>query len=326
MARVHLLTVHPESDSRARGGYVSILENAHADRFKIHQLVDDPESADLILFAEIETGRLCEYVRPHPYIKRFRSKCFMFSTDWRVVPFLPGVYTALEKSWYLPRRVRPGFYPKCLINPLVKFEPDAPRDLLYSFMGDVNTAPVRRVLAQLKHPRGEWVDTSHESQAVAWKGSAEQREIFWKRYVELAKRSPFILCPRGVAPASIRMYEAMMMGRVPVVLADEWPRPEGPAWDKFCIFVEEKDALSVPRILEEREGEARAMGLLARSEWEKFFSPEVLFHRLVELCLEIKTARRFPEGLARWSIAPQLLRSRHVREFLRLVKQSVKGR
>lgn len=326
MPRVHLLTVHPESDSRARGGYLSILENARLDRFKVHELVDDPQTADLILFAEIETGRLCQYIRPHPYLKRFRSKCFMYSTDWRIVPFLPGVYTSLEKSWYLPRRVRPGFYPSCLINPLVKFEPDAPRDLLYSFMGDINTAPVRRVLAQLKHPRGEWVDTSRESQAVMWKGSAEQREVFWKRYVDLAKRSRFILCPRGTAPASIRMYESMMMGRAPVVLADEWPRPEGPAWDKFCIFVEEKDALSVPRILEEREGDAQAMGLLARAEWEKFFSPEVVFHRLVELCLEIKAARRFPEGLARWSITPQLLRPRHVREFLRLVKQAVKGR
>jgi hypothetical protein len=325
MARIHLLTVHPESDTRARGGYLSLKENALADRFKLHQLVDDPEAADIILFVEIDVGRLCEHVLRHPYLKRFRSKCFMFSTDWRVIPFLPGVYTALEKKYYLPRRVRPGFYLSCMINPLIKFEPAPERDLLYSFMGDVQTAPVRRVLAGLEHPRSLWVDTSRESQAVMWKGSAEQREIFWKRYADVMRRSKFVLCPRGLAPSSIRLFETMCMGRVPVVLADEWVSPQGPRWEKFIIQIPERDARSVPRILEEREGEAFELGLVARSEWEKYFSSDIVFHRIIELCLEIKRARRLPEPLARLSILPQLLRWHVFREYLRTLKQAVKG-
>ena len=114
MARIHLLTVYPESDPRSQGGYLSLRENALMDRFKIHRLVDDPEEAEIILFVEVDVGRFCERVLKHPYIKRFRQKCFLFCTDYRVLPFLPGVYTALEKRSYLPRRVRPGFYPSCL--------------------------------------------------------------------------------------------------------------------------------------------------------------------------------------------------------------------
>ena len=104
MARVHLLTVHPKTDTKASSWYVCLKENALADPFKIHRLVADPDEADLIIFVEIDAGRLCESVLKHPYIKRFREKCYMFSTDWRVIPFIPGIYTAVEKSWYLPSR------------------------------------------------------------------------------------------------------------------------------------------------------------------------------------------------------------------------------
>jgi hypothetical protein len=317
MARIHLLTVYPESDLRSRGGYLALMENARVDRFKIHQLVDDPETADIVLFVEVDIGRFCEKVLKHPYTKRFREKCFMFSSDYRVIPFLPGVYTALEKSWYLRRRTRPGFYLSCMINPLIKFEPDANRDLLYSFMGDVQTAPVRRALARLEHPRGLWVDTSRESQAAMWNASAEQRAVFWKRYADAGRRSQFILCPRGVAPSSIRLFETMCLGRVPVILADEWVPPQGPRWENFSIQIPERDFRRVPGIMEERKADAFEMGLAARNEWEEYFSPEVVFHRVVELCLEIQKSRRLPEALVRLSIIPQLLRGHVIREYLR---------
>jgi hypothetical protein len=323
MARIHLLTAHPESDLAARGGYLSFQENVRADRMKVHRVVDDPEEADIILFVEVDVGRFCEKVLRHPYLKRFRQKCFMFSSDWRVIPFLPGIYTSLEKSWYLPRRTRPGFYLGCLINPLVKFEPGGERDLLYSFMGDISTAPVRKALAGLEHSRGRFVDTSRENQDVMWRSSAEERTAFWNRYVETARRSKFILCPRGISPSSIRLFETMCLGRAPVILADEWVAPGGPRWETFSIQIPEREARSVARILEEKEASAFEMGQLARTEWEKYFSPEILFHRAVELCLEIKKARRLPETLARLSIIPQLLRRQVIREFLRSLKAAV---
>ena len=323
MARVHLLTVHPESDLRARAGYLCLKDSAFSDQFKVHQLVEDPEEADLILFAEIDSGRFSENVLKHPYVRRFRQKCFMFSTDWRVIPFIPGVYTALEKSWYLPSRARPGFYISCRMNPLtlINFKHHVECDLLYSFMGDVQTAPVRSALAQLEHPRGLFVDASQDSQTVMWNASAERLAVFWKRYVALARRSKFILCPRGLAPSSIRLFETMCMGRVPVILSDEWVPAGGPQWESFSIQIPERDVRWVPRILEERESAAFEMGLLARAEWKKYFSPDVVFHRVVDLCLEIQKARQLPEALDRLSILPQLLRGHVIREYLRAWKQ-----
>jgi hypothetical protein len=304
---------------------MSFRENALADRFKIHRLVDDPVEADIILFAEVDVDRFCDGVRRHPLVARFREKCFIFCTDYRALPFLPGIYTGLEKRTYMPSRTRSGFYFDCLSNPRIAFDKSSERDLLYSFVGDVQTHPVRRTLAKLQHPRGLFVDSSAESQLVMWRGTPDQRAVFWDRYAQIARRSKFILCPRGVAPSSIRLFETMCLGRVPVVLADQWVRPDGPEWDSFLLQIPERDAASVLRIMEEKEDRATELGLRARAEWEKYFAPDIVFHRAVEECLALQKARRLPESLARFSIIPQLLQFQVIREYLRKWKNHLVG-
>jgi hypothetical protein len=113
------------------------------------------------------------------------------------------------------------------------------------------------------------------------------------------------------------------MGRVPVILSDEWVHPHGPQWEKFSIQIPERDVRRVPRLLEEKEATAFEMGLLARAEWEKYFSPDIVFHRAVELCLDIQKSRRLPEALDRLSIIPHLLRPHVIREYLRTWKKSL---
>ena len=146
----------------------------------------------------------------------------------------------------------------------------------------------------------------------------EQRERldYDRRYAELCKASKFVLCPRGLSVSSIRLFETMRMGRVPVILADGWVAPEGPRWEKFSIRIPESEFAQIPRLLECRESEAIAMGELARREWEEWFSDDVLFHRLVELCLDIKRKRTIPESLARWPVYFQFLRPFHFRRLV----------
>jgi hypothetical protein len=103
---------------------------------------------------------------------------------------------------------------------------------------------------------------------------------------------------------------------VPVILSDDWIAPAGPAWEKFSIRVRESEYAAIPRLLEQREAEAIEMGERARQEWEEWFSDEVLFHRLVELSLDIKENRTLPESLARWPVYLQYLRPFHLRRRL----------
>lgn len=51
------------------------------------------------------------------------------------------------------------------------------------------------------------------------------------------KESSFSLCPAGTGPNSIRLWEAIGAGAIPVILAENWAPPGNRAlWDAACLF------------------------------------------------------------------------------------------
>jgi hypothetical protein len=320
MARVFLLSATPEQDQTDfnLAPLRDLQQSAKLDRFRIHLLTEDPDSAELIIFAEFYgAGWYFERVRQHALVRNYREKCFLFCANPFVIPFLPGVYAGVERRWSSPR-TRPGFYLGRTKNNFTTFSPPAD-DLpyLFSFMGSVRNAPVRRKIATLKHDRSFFQNTTEDFDRILDRRMGRRERLDYdRRYAEVAKASKFVLCPRGLSVSSIRLFETMRMGRVPVILADEWVAPAGPRWDAFAIRIRENEFAEIPRLLEQREAEALAMGELARREWEEWFSDEVLFHRLVELCLDIKRKRKLPESLGRWPVYLQRLRPFHLRRML----------
>jgi len=113
---------------------------------------------------------------------------------------------------------------------------------------------------------------------------------------------------------------------VPVILSDEWLEPQGPCWEKFSLRVPEADVALIPALLEERETAAVEMGLLARAQWEEWYSERVCFHRVIEWCLDIKRRRRIPESWARFFPYIQYLRPFHFRHLLRTKYRAWQGR
>ena len=320
MAQALLLSATPRGDESIENlqALIDLRERAARDRFGVHSLTDDPEAADLIVFVEAYgAGFYFEKVRAHPLTRRYREKCFLFCCNPYVIPLLPGIYTGIEKPWASSRTVS-GFYLGLTRNPFTTFAPPA-EDLpyLYSFVGSTQNAGVRGRLATLVHPRGLVQDTSADYKRVLHgEMNARERRDYDRRYAEATKASKFVLCPRGISVSSIRVFETMSMGRVPVILSDDWVPPPGPSWDKFAIRVQESDWANVPLMLEEREHEAVAMGQLARAQWDEWFSDEVAFHRVIESCLAIKLRRRLPESLARWPVYLQFLRRFHLRRIV----------
>jgi Exostosin family len=320
MARVFLLSATPADDD-TDFNLAPLLEAqrcAELDRFHVHSLTDDPESADLIIFVEFYGGGwYFERVRAHPLVRKFREKCFLVCSNPFVIPFLPGVFTGIEKRW-ASARTRPGFYLGRAKNEFTTYTPTA-HDLpyLFSFMGAVRNAPVRQKLAALSHPRAFFQDTTAEFDRVLFRKMGRRERLdYERRYAELIKASKFVLCPRGLSASSIRVFETLRMGRVPVILSDTWIPPRGPHWEECAIQVGERDFARIPRLLEERETEAVEMGERAREEWERWFSDEVLFHHLVELCLDIKKRRRIPEEVGRWAAYLHYLQPFHLRRLL----------
>jgi exostosin family protein len=321
MARVFLFSVTPEDDQTDYNlaPLLDLRKSVELDRFRLHTVTDDPDAADLIIFAEFYgAGWYFERLRRHSLLRKHRDKCFLFCANPYVIPFLPGVYTGVEERWS-SSRTRPGFYLGRTRNEFtVAFDPPA-HDLpyLFSFMGSVRNAPIRRKLVTLRHDRSFFQDTGEEFDRLLNR-KMEQRERldYERRYAELTKASKFVLCPRGQSVSSVRLFETMRMGRVPVILSDGWVAPAGPRWERFALRIREREFAKIPRLLEQREAEAVEMGELARKEWQEWFSDEVLFHRLVELCLDIKQKRRLPENMARWPVYLQYLRPFHLRRML----------
>jgi len=312
MARVHLLSATPAGDPNPEhlAPLLDLRSRATRDRFGIHTLVQDAEGADLILFVEsYGAGWHYEQVRRHPFTRRYREKCFLFSSNPYAIPFLPGIYTGIDRPW-TSRRTASGFYLGTPANEFTTFAaptPDVPH--LFSFVGSTRNASVRSEIAKLQHPRGFIQDTSSDYERVLQREMApEERSAYHRRYAERTHASKFVLCPRGLSPSSIRLFETMRMGRPPVILADDWVEPFGPPWSDFSIRVAERDCHQLPKILEAREGDAVAMGNRARAAWLDWFSEEAAFHRVVQWCQQIQERRVVPESLGRFSAYLHYLR------------------
>jgi hypothetical protein len=321
MASVLVLSATPRDDQSdynlapAR----AFEEAAAVDRFKMHMLTNDAERADIILFAEFHgAGLHFERIRRHPLVRRFREKCFVFCSNAFVIPFLPGIYASIEKRWS-SRRTRSGFYVGLPANEFTTYTPPT-NDLpyLFSFMGSIANARVRRDLATLTHARNFFQNTSEEFERLLQRRmDPRERRDYYRRYGELTKATKFVLCPRGLGASTIRLFETIRMGRVPVILSDAWVEPEGPRWREISIRIPERDFAQLPEVLEQREPEAVAMGELARAEWDEWFSDEVVFHRTVECCLSTRQQRRLPESIARLPAYLQYLRPFHFRQVVR---------
>ena len=68
-------------------------------------------------------------------------------------------------------------------------------------------------------------------------------EALRSEYLENIKSSDYVLCVRGNGNYSIRLYEALCMGRIPVIVNTGVVLPfEGHLpWKDFCVWVEEKE-------------------------------------------------------------------------------------
>jgi hypothetical protein len=279
-----------------------LKHSAEVDRFGQHSLTEDPAEADIILFGEMGTaGKFAEMVRAHPYYRRFGEKCFIFDSSDFCSPTMPGVYASLTQAQYQQGYARTGFYLYLIENAFITPQPlTGSEKYLASFVGSRLTHPVREKLFELQQPNICLKDTSAYGAHTTYHGEPGERARFWEEYANSIAGARFSLCPRGRGAGSIRLFESMKMGRACVIISDAWQPNEHIDWSEFSIRVAEQDVTRVPEILERESHRAAQMGVRARQVWEEHFSEQVRFHRVVELCLEIR--RQGGNGrLARWS-------------------------
>ncbi len=290
-----------------RGGALRALrESAAHDPMGVHRLTDDPAHADVILFVEVSNvGPSLRSVRHHPLYRQHRDRSFAYSEYDFIVPLVPGIYPSASGRWNVGNRARGGPYAswhaRTVEVPALRGRPR----YLFSFVGAAHHHPVRRAVMRLQHAGALLADTGWWY-ATADK-SADRVATYRAQYEQSLADSLFVLCPRGMGASSVRLFDVMQAGRVPVILSDEWLSPEGPDWSSFSLRVKEGHVEQIPALLEARAPEAVEMGRRARQAWETWFHPDRLFHHFTEACLSIRRARTLPERVARPLAASQFV-------------------
>ena len=79
-----------------------------------------------------------------------------------------------------------------------------------------------------------------------------------QRYNNILSDSIFSLCPEGTGPNTIRLWESMAIGVIPVIFSDDWipPKITGLDWSDFSVFIKNtnlKDTISILSSFSEEE-------------------------------------------------------------------------
>ncbi len=281
---------------------------AGEDRFRVHTLITDPVEADVILFLDghqhYEDLDLTA-IRRHPLVEQYREKAFVYCELDQPWCAMPGLYVSMPRGAFDWERQRPCSY-LCLINELVHTSPARSPDLLFSCLAR-RCHPVRDAIFRLSHPRALVEDTSSLSFFGPDSAQIEEQK---RHYAEVVQRSKFVLCPRGSGLSSFRLFETMAAGRVPVIISDDWVSPHGPNWTNCSVRLPERRVQEVPAILEAIEDRYVAMCAEARRAWEEWFAPDVLFHRMVDGCIDIMARRKVREERLQHRLSLRYLRLR----------------
>lgn len=289
---------------------------------------NDPELADVILFAECHQGHdpYFRKVLKHRLYKKYRSKCVLYHDADKSITAIPTITPSIEK-WQYNRLHKQSFHYIARVSENVtidqaKVNLDIERTFLYSFLGSI-THRVRRKIIALDHPANTYVKDTNGIRA--WELSEAEKFAYEQEYFEVMSKSSFILAPRGIGPCSYRLFESMQMGRAPVIISDQWVQIPGIDWSKFSITIKESDIRHISAVLNERKDEAIVMGKLAREAWEQFFSPGVSLERIAMVAKEL-VSRPYTLADAITEYAQFIKNPWHLKNLLRYKKNKWKRR
>ena len=114
--------------------------------------------------------------------------------------------------------------------------------------------------------------------------TAESNVAFRRSFVDNIMESDYTLCVRGIGNNSIRFFETICCGRIPVFVNTDSVLPFDHLidWKKLCVWVEEKDIDRIGDFVADfhqriSEEEFMARQQQMRAIWEEYFSPTGFF-------------------------------------------------
>jgi hypothetical protein len=289
---------------------------------KRHELVADPELAEIILIGNVREENWGEKILANELINRWPNRCFSLSDQDHPLILNRGIYASGRKSLLGAGRVRSGSYtayPLQFQNPYgLAHRPSdqdyARKQLLFSFIGR-NSDKMRNLIFKMHFERPD-ILVEDSSQFDLWDEREDHDKSARQKYfIDTLLRSKFSLCPRGAGASSLRLFESLRLGVAPVIASDQWIFPEGPRWRELSVIIKDRHLREIESIVSEHEADFERMGRLARQAHEEYFSDAVYFNYVVDNCLQIKSRQMIPESFY-WRLNPGVMFARRrYREF-----------
>lgn len=154
---------------------------------------------------------------------------------------------------------------------------DGRRDIWVFFRGKMEVHP--------KNISGRFY--SKRVRTVIWEKYSRDRRFYLRRhrfagYQSEIVRSVFCLCPLGWAPWSPRLIESVVLGCVPVIVADgiRLPFPDVVRWPEISLTVAEKDVGKLGKILEHVA--ASNLSTIQKNLWDPSNRQALLFNSQIQ--------------------------------------------
>jgi hypothetical protein len=216
-------------------------------------------------------------------VKKYPDKTFMFNPHDVPWAILRGLYANIPKDQFDEKYLASAPYFE-IVNKYIYCDFSKDPEHLYSFYGAPSSGIRKKIFKMKHHPRARIL---HSMQHMFFE-KGEKPQLPQVQYAELMTNSKFVLAPRGIGTSSIRLFEILQAGRVPVVLSDRYVFPKGMDWKKFAIIVPEKDIDRLPEILEREEASWPERSAAAKKTWDDHFAPQSVFHYFIENIRELK--------------------------------------
>ncbi len=239
--------------------------------------VSCPQEADTILIL----GRNRPWGETHirGLDKLYPEKAYVWDSCDFPSGRLPGLYTGLPTELCEPHRHRSFGYP-FRWNPLVYHAPLDQAVHLAGFRGSL-TSPLRDRLVQKLQSAAGFDIQLVPSIWLRMDDPASRAEK--QAYADHLASCRFILCPRGNGVSSVRLYEALEAGRVPVVLSDRLSPPDDPAWHGCVLHVPETRLTHLRDILREADRDWPSLARRARAYWEANYADSAVLPKIGNL-------------------------------------------
>ncbi len=230
-------------------GEIARIKNLlDVDTSAYFEIVDNYVDADLLVLIEScivkNQNNLEDYKKIINFSYSNGKKLFVINYEDTPSGILPGFYSSLEQKNFnsLFHRSWPHLrLPNELIDTNIN-QYSGNDDLLFSFSGSCSH-PVRKILFNT-YP------TINKKYSVREIKRWYNHELNEKAaYIDEILRSKFVLCPRGIALYSHRILETLALGRVPVIIADDWI-PFTIQENDYYIQIKESKISKIEEILE----------------------------------------------------------------------------